>query len=1280
MKERTLEIRGDDALQFRLTGEAGIWRGRSESVSAVWMHRIDGLGAAGFPCDGQGRILPAFEPSFRKLSVSVEAVGEALGALLSDDALEIMRKLIETSGHQDSPSTLIINAPFEVEQGGHGGPPLVGLPWELLEIDGARPVEDGCLDIVRRAWSGLPDPPTIEHGPLRVIATLPSPSDSEPLISEQTRFALESSRLRLKLAADGTLVGLGEAIAHHHAHVVHFSGHGRPGGLLFDDSGRGAEVPIQRFIEIFRTQEITPQMVYLSACEESDEHIAALDVHRAGVPHVVGYAGRIATQLAIAIEQAFYEALAEGRTVRFAVHAARRATSKPISIDGQLYRFPWAWSALNLYQRERDAPLIRSGGDLATKPRRFFGRDQEMAELAERVRQGARVLIVVGIGGMGKSALCEEMFDRFSSMIDARQRVRIDARAVMAADDPLAALWMQLRAELTDQHGIAIDRARRRYSSGEGWAATLATFGPVMVSFEELEACLLPIECGGGWAQAEIGMAWSKLVALARSQDDLLVLASSRRMPPEADDGDRFCIGPLERDAARSWLDVAPGFAARTSEERRALAEAAAGHPLTLRFIESLVERPGTVDELMVEASRHVEIERLVETIWFSLSVQTRDHLGRCTVLMGAAPHEVYDALGTKQGTRELLDLGLLAPASRLDRSGHWALHPQVRAVIEGLWPGNRRKAHARIGRWGAALPLSAQTVYVSELVAKHLLEAGEPESAWPFVRDLSGWHLTRGRAREALDWLKLAEPKAWGAGETTARRLCAEAYLELDALDAAESAILPALTEPDATRRAEIHRAYVRLLNAQGHDEEAASVLAQTLVEAQRNQIEPGHIARLRLERSQALYASGDLEAAQADLEAALPHLGRPLDQIAARHRLGTILRERGVYDRARNTLEQALLDARAYYGHASHPRVSDTLHELGRLNQVVGELDTAQRYYQEALVEAENVLGREHRSVALSYQMLGDVLCGLHQPDEAREKICRAIEIYRSLGEHGADLVRTYLSAAAVEAWRDPNTAWPHFEAAKALLGPHSSASLRADVLQTEGFLRDFRGEPGASAILREALQLRREANGITHISYIELAILYALAVFNRDNVEEATQVMAEVDQAMEQSGLTGVPYIERLRLLMHTELALEHDDFELAASLGRRAVEQTAGRTCRIELERGAWELLTRALRGLARWPEAFAAHEKVIVLLGEEHGDPEAYPAVRSLWALGQYRSQYGDPHRALDELMYAAQILRHQLAPEHPYHGNIDAVIRQARRRINELASSDRHEA
>jgi hypothetical protein len=114
-----------------------------------------------------------------------------------------------------------------------------------------------------------------------------------------------------------------EAFNRHRPHVVHFSGHGRPGGeiILNDSDGRPRPVAKKALTALFTALSGDIQVVVLNACYSEPQAEALANI----IDCVVGMKHKVGDTAAIVFAAAFYRAIGYGCSVENAFEQARVA-------------------------------------------------------------------------------------------------------------------------------------------------------------------------------------------------------------------------------------------------------------------------------------------------------------------------------------------------------------------------------------------------------------------------------------------------------------------------------------------------------------------------------------------------------------------------------------------------------------------------------------------------------------------------------------------------------------------------------------------------------------------------------------------------------------------------------------------------------------------------------------------------------------------------------------------------------------------------------------------
>jgi tetratricopeptide (TPR) repeat protein len=644
---------------------------------------------------------------------------------------------------------------------------------------------------------------------------------------------------------------------------IHFSGHGSPGRLQFEDDEGGAHlVSTGELLEGLRRKlpdGVLPPFFYLANCHGNDpsaigegqagvESLAAR-LHREGVAQVVAYSGPILDVLSTEAEAALYAAIADGQTTRFAVRQAREALIRPIgpsrsvlreidprAVDAMRESYPFAWSQLVLYHRGPDHPLskpVPSGGRalhrddvlhrtyLDVGNRRmlatgFIGRRTELHRLRRKVREGQRVFVLQGLGGLGKSTLA------FHTL-----------KEILHAGDDHCTLWCQDAEKADTPEGIAeslvgqlLDYCRRRF--GLGWegvvqqvdripgadpAQRFRVFLQVLVEntdrlvvyLDNLESLLIgPEEVSpadpaafGQWRTPALQAIWETLTQFARDTSKLTVVASCRY---RNDDFRKALIpvGPLPAGALFRLMGWFPGLQRLSVGSRLRLASMLDGHPRAVEFANDLVEHAldsweektgrawtlpaePTADDLNREWTDIVEAllpqveEKLSDDLLFKeiwdrvLDDRGRRMLYRMTLLrrpwdlelereLGEPGESAAEAESTAKRLRRTSLLEQLELSLREGLVRHDTIHPATAQFVIrrfGDDPALRQETHHRAGVWYEARARASPYIDDDIEAGHHLFQAGEYDRACDMLGKSSDWLQNHGRVREGLQVLE---------------------------------------------------------------------------------------------------------------------------------------------------------------------------------------------------------------------------------------------------------------------------------------------------------------------------------------------------------------------------------------------------------------------------------------------------------------------------------------------------------------------------------------------
>ncbi len=535
------------------------------------------------------------------------------------------------------------------------------LPWELIHDGGFLAVSAGQpIWPVRCASPRNGAPTPVANRPLRVLFMASFPVDVAPVLDfegeEAMILAAAANLVEVVVEENGSLEGLRSVVTMFgdgYFDVLHVSGHATlgptvPRFVLENEIGMRDDATAAEIAEALGHS--WPPLVFVSGCHtgrasgEGELASMAEALVQAGAPAVLGWALPVGDHAASQLAAVLYHGLATGGRRDAAVTAARRAlfTSKSpywhllrLYADrtplGPLVTPPAQKGRVKLRARPVSELFLGPSGEVKVASNEgFVGRRRELQRCLRALRPvgsavGPQLLILHGMGGLGKSTLAARLLDRMRTT-HPKQAVwvgQIDENEICKLTDRVtldAASHLSINKLLTEP-GLTLEERIRFILDGP-----LTDVACVFV-FDDFEHGNLDDDGNGGYVctPAALEVVTALATAIARTGSQSRVIITSRHdfpLPPGVA-AQRESLSALRGADLEKKLQLTANLGSSSAlapAVRRHAIDAAAGIPRLVERIDRLISDPGTdheqilgtIDATAVEYREELLAEKLL--------------------------------------------------------------------------------------------------------------------------------------------------------------------------------------------------------------------------------------------------------------------------------------------------------------------------------------------------------------------------------------------------------------------------------------------------------------------------------------------------------------------------------------------------------------------------------------------------------------------------------------------------------------------------------------------
>lgn len=495
-------------------------------------------------------------------------------------------------------------------------PDLADLPWESLVVAGEPVALRPGVEVYRHTPGLKATALTRVPGPLRILAVIASPDDTgADLLDHEHELArildqvgaARREQAHVRVLNWGSVEAIRQALTEEAFHVLHVSCHARPGVLLLETpDGRVDEVSADRLAGHLVIAGRPVPLVVLAGCATALSAEALPGLARAliglGVPSVLAMNASVTDEYATEFLARAYRELASSASPEplVAVSTARYLLEAE-------HRAEWATPAL--HQRVRHNTLFEEvAPDRQRAPRKvlahgvvdlavgdFVGRRAELRSLLRALRDGARGVLVHGMGGVGKSCLAAELVHLLGA---ERELLVVTRHGPCTPDDVLKALHKAIRRRQGRQW--AAEAMEELADPDEPWRERLDVLDEEILPRLDARVLVLlddplgdPLEVEGAPLPEPPELtaftdAWLRL----RTRAHLLITS---RVPPAVADRRLVAhhLGPLSKAEAGKLMFRLPALDALPADAKLLAFRRLGGHPRALEYLDALLRGGG---------------------------------------------------------------------------------------------------------------------------------------------------------------------------------------------------------------------------------------------------------------------------------------------------------------------------------------------------------------------------------------------------------------------------------------------------------------------------------------------------------------------------------------------------------------------------------------------------------------------------------------------------------------------------------------------------------------